>query len=149
MTTTHAAAAVAAAATGGDESRGKNGVPHALSTTCLRFAMSAVSAISPSCLKQWVASKALVDYVTTGVCVLRNALRQEIITQLHKGASAIDKWIPIFNTDQGDSKRAMAKAGHNADCVMSELFTFAKEHLFLIDKKQPMLGRGSTFLCSR
>jgi len=119
-------------------------------TACLRFVMSAVSAINPSCLKQWVASKALVDYVATGVCVLRNALRQENIEQLHADASAIDKkWIPIFNTDRGDSKRAMVKAGHNGDCVMSDLFTFAKEHLFLLDKKRPMLGRGSTFLCSR
>ena len=134
---------------GGDGSRGKNGVLHAVRTACLRFAMSAVSAINPSCLKQWVASKALVDYVATGVCVLRNALSQETIKQLHMDASAIGRWIPIFNTDQGDSKRAMAKAGHNGDCVMSELFTFAKEHLFLIDKKRPMLGRGSTFLWSR
>ncbi len=123
-------------------------MPHApVRTACLRFAMSAV-AINPSCLKQWVACKALVDYVDTGVAVLRNALRQETIKQLHGDASAIVDWIPIFNTDPGDSKRAMVKAGHNGDSVMGELFTLAKD-LRLIDKERPILGRGSTFLCSR
>ena len=124
-------------------------MPHTpVRTACLRFAMSVDSAINPLCLKQWVASKALVDYIVTGVAVLRNAVRQEIVKQLHADASAVDRWISIFNTDQGDSKRAMAKAGHNGDSVMGELFTFAQD-LRLIDKERPMLGRGSTFLCSR
>jgi hypothetical protein len=60
--------------------------------------MSVVSAINPLCLKQWVASKALVDYIVTGVAVLRNAVRQEIVKQLHADASAVDRWISIFNT---------------------------------------------------
>ena len=125
-------------------------MPHTpVRTACLRFAMSVDSAINPLCLKQWVASKALVDYIVTGVAVLRNAVRQEIVKQLHADASAVDRWISIFNTDQGDSKRAMAKAGHNGDSVMGELFTFAQQDLRLIDRKRPMLGRGSTFLCSR
>jgi hypothetical protein len=110
--------------------------------------MSAVSAMNPSCRKQWVASKALVDYVTTGVAVMRNAVRQETIKKLHADASAITTWIPIFNTDQGDSKRAMVKAGPSGDSVMGELFAYAKD-LCLIEKRRPMLGRGSTFLCSR
>ncbi len=73
------------------------------------------------------------------------------ISQLYKDASEIgsDKRISIFNTDKLDSKRAMAKAGHYVDVVMGEIFTFAQEHLCLIDKNRPMLGRGSTFLCSR
>ena len=113
--------------------------------------MSADSSINPSCRVQWVAGKALVDYVTTGVCVLRDALQKDEITQLYKDAAGIesDKWISIFNTDKGDSKRAMAKAGHNGDRVMSQLFAFAQEHLCLIDKKRLFLGRGSTFLRSK
>ena len=110
--------------------------------------MSAVSAMNPSCRKQWVASKALVDYVTTGVAVMRNAVRQETIKKLHADASAITTWIPIFNTEKGDSKRAMVKAGPSGDSVMEELFAYAKD-LCLIEKSRPMLGRGSTFLCSR
>lgn len=122
-------------------------MPHApVRTACLRFAMPA--AINPHCRKQWVASKALVDYIVTGVAVVRSAVTQEAVKQLHADASAVDGWISIFNTDQGDSKRAMVKAGHNGDSVIGELFTFAKD-LHLIDKERPMLGRGSTFLCSR
>ena len=88
------------------------------------------------------------DYIVTGVAVVRSAVTQEAVKQLHADASAVDGWISIFNTDQGDSKRAMVKAGHNGDSVMGELFTFAND-LHLIDKERPMLGRGSTFLCSR
>ena len=39
----------------------------------------------------------------------------ELKNWLHVDASAIVQWIPIFNTDKGDSKRAMVKAGHNGD----------------------------------
>ena len=111
--------------------------------------MSAASAINPSCPKEWVASKALVDYVATGVCVLRNAIQKDTINQLLADAAAIDEWISIFNTDTLDSKRAMAKAGKKGDSVMTELFTFAQQQLSLNDKKRVMLGRGSTFLCSK
>ncbi len=125
---------------------------HAVSPACLRFAMSAVSFINSSCRVQWVAGKALVDYVTTGVSVVRDVLRKEVILQLRKDAAdvASDKWISIFNTDKMDSKRAMAKAGSNGDAAMGHIFTFAQEHLRLIDQKRTIvLGRGSTFLCSR
>jgi hypothetical protein len=36
------------------------------------------------------------------------------------------------------AKRAMAKAGRNGDAAMGQIFTFALEHLCLIDKKRPM-----------
>ncbi len=128
---------------------------HAASPACLRFAMSAVSSIchiNSSCRVQWVAGKALVDYVTTGVSVVRDVLTKEVILQLRKDAAdvASDEWIPIFNTDKKDSKRAMAKAGRTGDAAMGQLFTFAQEHLRLIDRKRTIaLGRGSTFLCSK
>ncbi len=125
---------------------------HAVSPACFRFAMSAVSSINPSCRVQWVAGKALVDYVTTGVSVVREVLRKEVILQLCKDAADVapDEWIPIFNTDKLDSKRAMAKAGRNADAAMGQIFTFAQEDLCLIDKKRTIaLGRGSTYLCSK
>ena len=126
--------------------------PHAVSPACLRFAMSTVSSINSSCRVQWVAGKALVDYVTTGVSVVRDVVRKEVILQLRKDAAdvASDDWIPIFNTDKKDSKRAITKAGRNGDAAMGQIFTFAQEHLCLIDKKRTIaLGRGSTFLCSK